>query len=128
MKSILAWIFFPCVALALYCGTQLENEVKQHPGAEELKLSILNLERATPDMSPQLREYLKARSYTLLAQGIRSEWVDRQVDYGPIDREVLGSVNVVKGPGSDLDLYCLAMEAAGIKPSKQEEAAPPTAK
>lgn len=121
MKSVLTWIFLPCVALAFYCGTQLRDEVGQHPGAEELKLTIGNLERASPEMSPQLREYLKARSYTLLIGGIRSEWVDSKVDYGPIDREILGSVNVVKGPESDEDLYRLAMEKAGIIPAGQEE-------
>ena len=122
MKSVLAWMFLPCLALAFYCGAKIGDEVKQHPGAEELKLTVHNLEAHSSEMSPQLREYLKARSYTLLIGGIRSGWVNDRVDYGPIDRKILGPVAVVKGAESDDDLYRLAMDAAGIKPAEQDAA------
>jgi hypothetical protein len=119
MKSVLAWIFLPCVVLAFYIGNRLGSEAKQHPAAEELKLTAHNLERASDGMSPQLREYLKGRAYSLLIGGVRSDWVNDKIDYGPIDRSVLGAVSVVKGPESDQDLYRLAMEAAGIKTAEQ---------
>lgn len=117
-KFIVGLLFTTVLAtssfLAFQAGKRVEGQNKQHPGAEELKLTAANLERNSLDMSPQLREYLKARSYTLLAGGIRKGWVDGyRVDYGPIDRKVLGDLIIVKGPESDEDLYRLAMEAAG---------------
>jgi hypothetical protein len=44
------------------------------------------------------------------------------VDYGPIDRNVLGPISVVKGPESDEDLYRLAMDAARTKEAEQDAA------
>lgn len=82
-----------------------------------MKITIHNLEHSS-GMSPQLKEYLKGRAYTLLIGGIRNDWVNNRVDYGPIDRKILGPVSIVKGPDSDEDLYRLAMETAGIKPTK----------
>lgn len=111
MKSALAWLFIPCLVVAFYFGLRTGDRVNQHPGAEELKLAIFNLEKHSTEMSPQLREYLKGRAYTLVIGGIRSEWIDGRVDYGPIERKVLGPVSVVKGPESDEDLYRLAMDA-----------------
>jgi len=119
MKSVLAWLFLPFVVLAFCVGNRLGSETRQHPGAEELKLAASNLEKYSDEMSPQLREYLKGRAYTLIAGGIRSGWVNDNVDYGPIDRSVLGSISVVKGPESDEDLYRFAMAAAGVKITEQ---------
>jgi hypothetical protein len=90
---------------------------KQHPGAEELKLAVLNLQHKDQDVSPQLREYLKGRIYTLLAYGIKDEWVDGRIDYGRIDRRILGDISVVKGGENDDELYEAAMKIAGKTPS-----------
>jgi hypothetical protein len=114
MKSILVWLL-PSVILAFYFGMQVGGRKTQHDGATELKLAAFNLEKNSSEMSPQLREYLKGRAYALLMTGIRSEWVDDRVDFGKIDRKILGPISVVKGPESDEDLYRMAMEAAGIK-------------
>jgi hypothetical protein len=118
MKSVLAWLFLPCVAIAFYVGLRFGDEANQHPGAEELKLTAFNLEKHSSDITPQLREYLKGRLYTLLISGIRDDWVDGRVDYGPIDSNVLRRISVVKGPESYADLYRLAMEAARTKDAK----------
>jgi len=104
---------------------------KQNPGADELKLAVLNLKHKDQDVSPQLREYLKGRIYTLVAYGIKDEWVDGRIDYGRIDRKVLGNVSVVKGGESDDELYEVAMKIAGKTPSpilhnkSTEQAVPP---
>ena len=122
MKSALAWLFLPCVAAAFYFGLRIGGRVNQHPGAEELNLTVFNLEKHSTYMTPQLREYLKGRAYTLLNVRIRGGWVDGRVDYGPIDRNVLGPISVVKGPESDEDLYRLAMDAARTKEAGQDAA------
>jgi len=122
MKSVLAWLFIPCVWAAFHIGMRIGGRVNQRPGAEELKFAVLNLEQHSSEMSPQLREYLKARAYTLLIGGIRSEWVDGRVDYGPVDSKVLGPIIAVKGPESNDDIYRLAMDVA--RKRNAEQAAP----
>ena len=108
-----------CVVVG-YLIAEFTNPVfrnNQHPGAEELKLAVWNLENSNQDVSPQLREYLKGRIYSLVAYGIRDGWVDGRVDYGRIDRKVLGEISVVKGGESDDELYEAAMKNAGKTPS-----------
>ena len=116
MKTLLAWICIPLTLCSFYLGWSFgwDNRASQdqHPGAEELKITIHNLESNPSTLSPQLKEYLKARSYALLIDGVRAGWVDGAVDHGPIDRELLGDLMVVKGPSSDEELYRLAMDAA----------------
>jgi len=102
--------------LAFYIGHNIGSEAKQTPGAYELRITGHNLERHSDEISPQLRDYLKGRFYTLLAGGIRSEWVNDKVDYGPIDSKDLGPIMVVKGPESNERLYELAMKAARVEP------------
>lgn len=114
----------PLVAISCVLVGYLIDEVtkpllrnNQHPGAEELKLAVWNLEHSKQDVSPQLREYLKGRIYTLVAYGIRDGWVDGRIDYGRIDRKALGEISVVKGGESDDELYEAAMKIAGKIPS-----------
>jgi hypothetical protein len=114
------WLFFVGLVgllAGLGIARQFDN-VDQHPGAEELKLSVHNLKNLDKESSPQLREYLKGRIYALVAGGIRKEWVDGDVDFGPLDRKTLGTLVVVKGPESDEELYRMAMSSTEARAKK----------
>ena len=81
-------------------------------GSQELKLTVHNLRDFDESGSPQLREYLKGRVYDLVAAGVSSKWVNDEIDFGPVDRKILGSAAVVKGAESDDELYRMALEKA----------------
>lgn len=111
MKLILSLVFIPCLVCMFFFGKYFGNcNEQQHYAAAELRLIVSNLENSSGVISPQLREFLKGRLYVLLIKGVRSDWVQSSVDYGPIDREILGPIKIVKGGTSDEDLYRLAMK------------------
>jgi len=115
MKRLGGWIFAAGTIVGCIVGFMVATKLAKHdnqPGSSELKLSVHNLKNLDDQDSPQLREYLKGRIYTLVSEGNRSEWVNDKIDYGPIDRKVLRDLVVVKGPDSDEDLYRMAMAAA----------------
>lgn len=97
------------IGLGYFIAYQRTQTTAQAQSAQELKMAVQTLELLPAGESPQLREYLKGRIYSLLAQGIRPEWVSKPLDFGPIDRTHLGSIRVTKGPESDEELYRLAL-------------------
>lgn len=110
IKSLLCWLFLPAVVGSFFFGVSSRPEVNSQSGAMELRLAVSNLEKSSDSLSPQLKEYLKGRIYRQLASGVRSGWVDSNLDYGPIDRSILGPIKVVKDATSDIDLYKIAMQ------------------
>ncbi len=83
----------------------------------ELKLTEAQLARHFATMNPQLREYLKCRLYLNICEvRMRPEFFTgplAEVDYGPVDLEVLNGVSAIKGPESPDDLYRDAMAKVG---------------
>lgn len=83
------------------------REPLKGPMVSEFKVLHANLE--TPNLSPQLREFLKSRLYYIAYFLNPSDVNGYAFDYGPIDEQVLGSVQGNKGPESQAELYQFAM-------------------
>jgi len=121
MKHARWWPFAAGLLVGVPLGAALIVRIgpnTEYHGSRELKLTVHNLRYFDEKASPQLREYLKGRVYDLVAGGVRSQWVNDEIDFGPIDRSTLGSVAVVKGAESDQELYQLALEKAGGRAKK----------
>lgn len=113
MKMALILILFLCLPVAYWLGDRHDGEKFQRLGSEELKVSVSNLTDSSGKLDPQLREYLKARVYALLDSGVRREWVNGKVDFGPIDWSVLEGIRVIKDSASVDSLYESAMKSSG---------------
>jgi len=83
------------------------HEPWKGPMVSEFKVLHANLQ--TPDLTPQLREFLKSRLYYVASSLNPSDVDGYTFDYGPIDEQVLGKAQGNKGPESQAELYQLAM-------------------
>jgi len=108
-------VIFVC---GMFAGSKVPFRyfVNQSYGSDELKVCVQNLQNE--ELDPELREYLKARVYVLVNSGVKPEWVDSNIDFGPVDESVLDlgvgktnpSVSVYKsGEGLEPDYYQKAM-------------------
>lgn len=104
------------IGLGYFIAYQRTQTTAQAQGAQELKIAVQTLKQLPADESPQFREYLKGRIYSLLAQDIRPDWVSEPLDFGPLDRKYLGSIRVTKGSESDEELYRLALRNVETTP------------
>lgn len=114
MKSLSVFIHalvaVPCLGVGAMIAYLECHDAGQHPHAEELELSVANLLGAGESLSPQTREYLKGRVYLLISHGIRKEWTSNgedfgKLDFGKLDRTVLGKIRISNGGESDDALY-----------------------
>ena len=77
---------------------------------EEAKICYTNLEMHSESMDPQLREFLKARLYSVSAQYIQEGWLDGwEIDFGPVDDSVLTPIYAIKNAASTLEVYNAAL-------------------
>jgi hypothetical protein len=68
---------------------------------QENKIAAANLKFRAANLSPEFREYLKARIYCNVYNyypGDQGYLVQKDWDFGPVDKGVLGSINVWKDP------------------------------
>jgi hypothetical protein len=105
-----ALVVVPCLAVGAMIAYMDDHDMGQHPHAEELKLSVANLLGEGESLSPQTREYLKGRVYLLISHGIRKEWTSNRedfgkLDFGKLDRTVLGKIRISNGAETDDALY-----------------------
>jgi hypothetical protein len=105
--------------IALICGGAMgwsvcwlqTRENQEYQPIEEAKLCYLNLENYSADMSPQLREYLKARLYSAAAYYVNEGWLDGwDIDFGPVDDKVLQPIYAIKNSSYTKDIYNAALQ------------------
>lgn len=76
----------------------------------EAKICYYNLETHSDTMAPQLREYMKARLYSVSASHIGEGWLDDwEIDFGPVDQSVLGPIYAIKNASSLESVYEAAL-------------------
>ena len=96
-----------------YCVTLYTiHRNQEYDPIKEAKICLINLEGDDPKhLSPQLREYLKARLYSNASDHINKGWfAGRKLDYGPVNLDILGNVYAIKNASDPNDLYESAME------------------
>lgn len=112
MKSVLP------ILVALACGVgagwflcwrTIKSNQPYQP-IEEAKICYINLDQDQQSLSPQLREYLKARLYSAASHYITEGWLDGwQIDFGPVDDSVLGGVVAIKNASETREVYEAAL-------------------
>ncbi len=113
--------FFPILSLVIalfsggvigwsVCWLQI-RENQEYQAIEEAKLCYLNLEKHSSEMSPQLREYLKARLYSAAANYINEGWLDGwNINFGPVDDKVLSPIYAIKNASDTEETYKAALQ------------------
>ena len=78
---------------------------RYHP-IEETKLCYVALKDQSANLSPQTREYLKARYYWNAAVWISPSWMaGLRADFGPVDDSVLAGLDPYKDASSSAEVY-----------------------
>jgi hypothetical protein len=102
MKIKLVIVFVLGLAIGLLVGSIFGSKQASFGAAlNENKVAAANLKFYSADLTPQLREYLKARIYCNVntfypnTSGylLQTDW-----DFGPVKRSVLGKILVFKDP------------------------------
>lgn len=86
----------------ILCWTTIKRNQPYQP-IEEAKICYVNLEQDPRSLSPQLREYLKARLYSVSANYINEGWLDGY--FGPVDDSVLASAHAIKNASETREVY-----------------------
>jgi len=77
---------------------------------EEAKICYHNLVEHRDTMSPQLREFLKARLYSTAASYIDEGWLDGwTIDFGPVDDSILSPIYSIKNASETNNVYQSAL-------------------
>ncbi|HXR04735.1 MAG TPA: hypothetical protein VN836_08520 [Verrucomicrobiae bacterium] len=102
MKIKLALVFVLGLAIGLLVGSIFASKQTSFGAAlEENKVAAANLRFYGADLTPQLREYLKARIYcnvNTFYPNTPGYLLQKDWDFGPVDRSVLGKILVFKDP------------------------------
>jgi len=118
MKRIAIWGLVLGAVLAAYVRGYLWgmwDGIGKH-AIEEAKICCANLDFYTNGMSPQAREYMKARLYWNSAQHIPAKDFAFERDYGPIDLTVLGTLLAAKDPTASYATYYEEAKAKHLRP------------
>lgn len=99
---ILTIIFAIGLVIGLLVGSIVGSKGASFGAAlQENKVAAVNLKFHNDDLSPQLREYLKARIYcnvNAFYPNTAGYLLQKDWDFGPVDKSVLGKMLVFKDP------------------------------
>ena len=69
-------------------------------------------------LTPQTREYLKARYYWNAAHWVSPSWMSgMDQDFGPVDDKLLGGMRPYKEPADSVEVYQSAKQRMGLPPA-----------
>ena len=99
-KLTIIFLVFGCVLAGVALGYWLGwRQACFEIALRENKVATVNLKFCGTNLTPQLREYLKARVYCNVYTHYPSQQgylLQKDWDYGPVDRDTLGHVLVFK--------------------------------
>jgi hypothetical protein len=101
-RSLAVVLLFVGILIGLGVGFVLGWRQRQFDLAlQENKVAAVNLKFNSANLCPQFREYLKARIYCNVYNyypSNRGYLLQKDWDFGAVDRQVLGSIGVWKDP------------------------------
>jgi hypothetical protein len=102
MKMKLVIIFVVGLAIGLLIGSVCGSKSASFGAAlQENKVAAANLKFYGMNLTPQLREYLKARIYcnvNTFYPDTPGYLLQKDWDFGPVDKKILGKILVFKDP------------------------------
>lgn len=96
--------------IGYFVGWQNHKNEQPYQPIEEAKICYYNLNEHGDTMQPQLREFLKARLYSVAANHIQEGWLDGwKIDFGPVDDSSLSPIYSIKNASSTESVYQSAL-------------------